>query len=52
MEKVQAGVEEMRTIEQVDLDANASLFQQQRTTPLQIFSLETNRALIPPDENC
>ena len=45
------GVEEMRTIEQEDLDANASLFQQQQTTPLlQRFSLETNRALIPPDE--
>ena len=41
----------MRTIEQEDLDANASLFQQQQTTPLlQRFSLETNRALIPPDE--
>ena len=45
------GVEEMRTIEQEDLDANASLFQQQQTTPLlQRFTLETNRALIPPDE--
>ena len=43
----------MRTIEQEDLDANASLFQQQQTTPLlQRFTLETNRALIPPDEYC
>ena len=41
----------MRTIEQEDLDANASLFQQRQTAPLlQRFSLETNRALIPPDE--
>ena len=45
------GAEEMITIEQEDLDANASLFQQQQTTPLlQRFSLEINRALIPPDE--
>ena len=44
------GVEEMRTIEQEDLDANASLFQQQQTAPLlQRFSLETSRELIPPD---
>ena len=43
--------EEMRTIVLEDLDANASLFQQQNITPLlQRFSFETNRALIPPDE--
>ena len=41
----------MRTIEQEDLDAHASFFQQQQTTTLlQRFSLETNRVLIPPDE--
>ena len=46
------GVEDMRTIEQEDLDANASLFQRQRTTPLlQRFSLKINRALIPPDDS-
>ena len=45
------GVVEMRAIEQEDLDANASLFQQQQTTPLlQRFSLETNRELIPPNQ--
>ena len=43
----------MRTIEQEDLDANASLFQQQQITPLlQRFSLETNRDLSPPDQYC
>ena len=41
----------MSTVEQEDLDANASLFQQQQTTPLlQRFSLEGNRELIPPDQ--
>ena len=44
------GVEEMRTIEQEDLDANALLFQQQTAPLLQRFSLETNRELIPPDQ--
>ena len=40
------GAEEMRTIEQEDLDANASLFQQQQTTPLlQRFSLEPTEHL-------
>ena len=41
----------MRTIEQEDLAVNASLFQQQQTTSLlQRFSLETNRELISLDE--
>ena len=40
----------MRTIEQEDLAVNASLFQQQQTTLLQRFSLETNRELISLDE--
>ena len=45
------GVEEMRIIEQEDLDANASHFQQQQTAPLlQRFNLETSRELIPPDQ--
>ena len=49
--QAQVGVWEIRIIEQEDLDANASLFQQQQTTSLlQRFGLETNRELIPPDQ--
>jgi hypothetical protein len=44
------GAEEVRHIEQEDLDANAALFQQQSTPLLQRFALETNRELIPPDK--
>ena len=40
----------MRRIEQEDLDANATLFQQQSAPLLQRFDLETNRELIPPDK--
>ena len=46
------GAEEMRRIEQEDLDANAALFQQQSASLLQSFDLETNRELIPPDKYC
>ena len=44
------GAEEMRHIEQENLDANAALFQQQPAPLLQRFDLETNRELIPPDK--
>ena len=44
------GAQEMRNIEQEDLDANAALFQQQSAPLLQRFDLETNRELIPPDQ--
>ena len=46
------GVEEERSIEQEDLDANAHLFQlQQASTPLlQRFTAETNRELLSPEE--
>ena len=44
------GAQEMRHIEQEDLDANAALFQQQAAPLLQRFDLETNRELIPPDK--
>lgn len=47
------GVEEEQSIEQEDLDANASLFQQQQqaTTPLlQRFTAETSRELLSPEE--
>ena len=45
------GTEEVHTIEQEDLDANAQLFRRQQTTPLlQRFGMETNRQLIPPDQ--
>ena len=47
--QAQAGAEEMRHIEQEDLDANAELFQHQSAPLLQRFGLETNRKLIPPD---
>ncbi len=41
------GVEEERSIEQEDLDANARLFQQQQASPLlQRFTAETNRELL------
>ena len=45
------GAQEMRHIEQEDLDANAALFQQQSAPLLQRFDLETNRELIPPDKH-
>ena len=48
--QAQAGAEEMRRIEQGDLDANAALFQHQSAQLLQRFGLETNRELIPPDK--
>lgn len=45
------GTEEMHSIEQEDLDANAQILQQQQTVPLlQRFSAEINRELLPPDE--
>ena len=44
------GGEEMRNIEQEDLDANAALYQQQSAPLLQRFALETSRELIPPDK--
>ena len=46
------GVEEERSIEQEDLDANARLFQQQQaSTPLlRRFTAETNRELLSPEE--
>ena len=44
------GAEEIKRIEQEDLDANAALIQQQQTTPLQRFAMETNRERIPPDK--
>ncbi len=46
------GVEEERSIEQEDLDANARLFQQQQASaPLpQRFTAETNRELLSPEE--
>ena len=50
--QAQAGAEEMRCIEQEDLDANAALFQHQSAQLLQRFGLETNRELIPPDKYC
>lgn len=47
------GIEEMHSIEQEDLDANAQILQQQQTVPLlQRFSAEINRELLPPDEYC
>ena len=46
------GAEEMRRIEQEDLDANAALFQQQSAPLLQRFALETNRELIPEEASC
>ena len=45
------GSEELRTIEQEDLDANATIFQQQQTTPfIERFNVEASRELIPPDQ--
>ena len=45
------GTEEVHTIEQEELDANAQLFQRLQTAPLlQRFGMETNRQLIPPDQ--
>ncbi len=47
------GVEEERSIEQEDLDANARMLQQQQqsSTPLlQRFTAETNRELLSPEE--
>ena len=47
------GVEEERSIDQEDLDANARLFRQQQasSTPLlQRFTAETNRELLSPEE--
>ena len=44
-------VEEERSIEQEDLDANAQMFQQQQSTPLlQRFTSETTRCLMSPEE--
>ena len=40
------GSEELRTIEQEDLDANAAIFQQQQTTPfIERFNVEASREL-------
>ena len=47
-EAEEAQAEEMRRIEQEDLDANAALTQQQQTTPL--LQRFVNRELIPPDK--
>ena len=45
------GVEDERSIEQEDLDANAQMFQQQQSAPiLQRFTSETNRRLMSPEE--
>ena len=42
--------EEMRNIEQEDIDANAALFQQELAPLLQRFALVTNRDLIPRED--
>ena len=43
-------VEVQRTLDQVDLDANAQLHQQHSDTLLQRFTMETNRELLAPDQ--
>ena len=43
------GSEEMRTIEQEDLDANAAIFQ---TTFIERFNVEANRELVSHDQYC
>ena len=44
-------MEEERSIEQEDLDANAQMFQQQQSTLLQQrFTGETTRCLMSPEE--
>ena len=47
------GIEEERSIEQEDLDANAQIFEQQqhRSNPLlERFATKSSRVVIPPDQ--